>query len=569
MNAQTHTYTITAALPYANGPIHIGHLAGAYIPADIYARYLRSKKQRVLFISGSDEHGVPITIRAQQEGCTPQQIVDKYHTLNKQSLEAFGISFDIFSRTSSEVHHQTATEFFTRLHEQGILEVHESEQYYDTTHQQFLADRYIKGACPKCGYEEAYGDQCEKCGSTLSPDELLNPRSALSGEKPVLKLTKHWYLPLNKYEAWLKHWILEEHTDWKSNVYGQCKSWLDQGLQPRAVTRDLSWGVPVPLPEASNKVLYVWFDAPIGYISATKEWAAAHNQDWEPFWKDPQTKLVHFIGKDNIVFHGIIFPVMLKAYGSFILPENIPANEFLNLEGKKISTSRKYAVWLGEYLVEFPNQQDALRYVLCVNAPETKDADFSWLEFQAKNNNELVATLGNFVNRSLVLVHKYFEGRVPVRTSLTDLDQSVIEHIRQAPERIGKAIEQFKFKEAIQHWMDLARIGNKYLADTEPWHLIKTNPAQVQTILNLALQLTATLAVLGEPFLHFTSQKLYRLLGLEGLTWDDTGGIDLIAADSIIQAPELLFTRFEDEAIKQQQAKLVVSVQTPSKKAGP
>jgi methionyl-tRNA synthetase len=556
MNAQTHTYTITAALPYANGPIHIGHLAGAYIPADIYARYLRSKKQRVLFISGSDEHGVPITIRAQQEGITPQQIVDKYHTLNKQSLEAFGISFDIFSRTSSPVHHQTAAEFFTRLHEQGVLEVHESEQYYDTTHQQFLADRYIKGSCPKCGYEEAYGDQCEKCGSTLSPNELLNPRSALSGEKPVLKLTKHWYLPLNKYEAWLKHWILEEHTNWKSNVYGQCKSWLDQGLQPRAVTRDLSWGVPVPLPEAPNKVLYVWFDAPIGYISATKEWAAAHNQDWEPFWKDPQTKLIHFIGKDNIVFHGIIFPVMLKAYGSFILPENIPANEFLNLEGNKISTSRNHAVWLGEYLVEFPNQQDVLRYVLCVNAPETKDADFSWLDFQAKSNNELVATLGNFVNRTLVLVHKYFEGRVPARTSLTDLDKSVIGQIAQAPERIGKAIEQFKFKEAIQHWMELARIGNKYLADTAPWHLIKTNPEQVQTILNLALQLTATLAVLGEPFLPFTSQKLSKLLNLGNLTWDDAVGIDLVANDSIIQAPELLFTRIEDEAIKQQQAKL-------------
>jgi len=558
MSQQTHpsTYTITAALPYANGPIHIGHLAGVYIPADIYARYLRSKHHRVLFVSGSDEHGVPITIRAQQAGITPQQIVDKYHALNKQSLEELGMSFDIFARTSSAVHHQTAADFFTKLHEQGILEVHETEQYYDEAYQQFLADRYIRGTCPQCAYGEAYGDQCEVCGSTLSPNELLHPRSALSGEKPVLKPTKHWYLPLNQYEPWLKHWILEEHTNWKTHVYGQCKSWLEQGLQPRAVTRDLAWGVPVPLAEAPNKVLYVWFDAPIGYISATKEWAAAHNQSWEPFWKDPKTKLIQFIGKDNIVFHCIIFPVMLRAHEGFILPTNIPANEFLNLEGEKISTSRNHAVWLCEYLVDFPNQQDALRYVLCMNAPENKDSSFSWQDFQARNNNELVATLGNFVHRTLVLVHKYFGGLVPARTTHTALDEAVIAHIQQAPQQIGQAIEQFKFKEGIQHWMELARIGNKYLADTAPWHLIKTHPAQVQTILNLALQLTAHIAVLGEPFLPFTSEKLYQLLAIKPCAWDDAGGIALLQPGHSIQTPELLFMRVEDEAIEQQRFKL-------------
>ncbi len=554
--SQPSTYTVTAALPYANGPIHIGHLAGVYIPADIYARYLRSKKQNVLFISGSDEHGVPITIRAQQEGVTAQQVVDKYHQLNKQSLEDLGISFDVFARTSSEVHYQTAADFFMRLHEKGILEVHESEQYYDTAHQQFLADRYIRGTCPKCSYTDAYGDQCEKCGTTLSPNELLDPRSALSGDKPVLKLTKHWYLPLHQYEAWLKHWILEVHQEWKPNVYGQCKSWLEQGLQPRAVTRDLAWGVPVPLAEATNKVLYVWFDAPIGYISATKEWAAANHCSWEPFWKDPQTKLIHFIGKDNIVFHGIIFPVMLKAHGEYILPENIPANEFLNLEGDKISTSRDHAVWLNEYLADFPNQQDVLRYVLCANAPESKDSNFSWEDFQARNNHELVATLGNFVNRTLVLVHKYFEGIVPARATLTEWDQAVMAAIQQAPQQIGQALEQFRFKEAIHHWMELARIGNKYLADTAPWHLIKTDPAQVQTILNLSLQITAHIAVLGEPFLPFTSQKLTDLLGFKKVCWDETGHVELIQPGSKIKAPELLFKPIEDEAIQQQRDKL-------------
>lgn len=549
--SKQRTYTVTAALPYANGPIHIGHLAGAYIPADIYARYLRSKNHRVLFISGSDEHGVPVTIRAQQEGITPQQIVGKYHSLNKQALQDLGISFDIFSRTSSEQHYQTASAFFTTLHKKGILEVYETEQYYDQAHQQFLADRYIRGTCPRCGHPEAYGDQCESCGATLSPEELINPRSALSGKKPVLKPTKHWYLPLNKYEAWLKQWILEEHLNWKPNVYGQCRSWLEQGLQPRAVTRDLAWGVPVPLPEAANKVLYVWFDAPIGYISATQEWAASHGQAWEPFWKDPQTKLIHFVGKDNIVFHCIIFPVMLQAHGGFILPENIPANEFLNLEGEKISTSRNKAVWLHEYLTDFKGKQDVLRYVLCVNAPENKDGDFSWQDFQAKNNNELVATLGNFVNRTLVLVHKYFGGMVPARTTLTSIDQSVIEQIQQTPEQIGEAIEQFKFKGAIQGWMELARMGNKYLADTAPWHLIKSNKEQVQTVLNIALQLTANIAILGEPFLPFTSQKLYAMLSLGALSWDDAGSMDLLQPTSLLKAPALLFERIEDEAIRE------------------
>lgn len=539
-------YTVTAALPYANGPIHIGHLAGVYIPADVYARYLRSKQKTVLFISGSDEHGVPITIRAQQEGITPQQIVDKYHRLNKQNLQDLGISFDIFSRTSAKTHHETASSFFTALHEKGILTVHETEQYYDSIKKQFLADRYIRGTCPKCGYTDAYGDQCESCGTTLSPEELIDPRSGLSGEKPILKMTKHWYLPLDKYETWLKQWILQEHIDWKSNVYGQCKSWLEQGLQPRAVTRDLDWGVPVPLAEAANKVLYVWFDAPIGYISATKEWAAEHQQPWEPFWKDSDTKLVHFIGKDNIVFHCIIFPVMLQAHGEFILPDQVPANEFMNLEGQKISTSRNHAVWLHEYLEKFKDKQDVLRYVLCANAPENKDSDFTWQDFQAKNNNELVATLGNFVNRVLVLIHKYYAGIVPEITTITEVDQVVIGHIQEAPEVIGQSIERFKFKEAIQKWMDLARIGNKYLADTEPWHLIKTMPERVQTILNISLQLIADIAILGKPFLPFTSQKLAEMLLLNSLFWDDAGKLDIIQPGTIIKSPQLLFDRIED-----------------------
>ena len=548
-------YTITAALPYANGPIHIGHLAGVYIPADIYARYLRSKKKEVLFISGSDEHGVPITIRAQQEGITPQQIVDKYHHLNKQNLKDLGISFDVFSRTSSTTHYETASDFFTTLYNKGILTDKETEQYYDPASHQFLADRYIRGTCPKCGYTDAYGDQCEVCGTTLSPEELIDPRSALSGEAPILKATKHWYLPLDKYENWLKHWILETHTDWKSNVYGQCKSWLEQGLQPRAVTRDLDWGVPVPLPEAYHKVLYVWFDAPIGYISATKEWATENNRDWEPFWKDSTTKLVHFVGKDNIVFHCIIFPVMLQAYEGYILPDQVPANEFMNLAGGKISTSRNHAVWLHEYLENFKDKQDVLRYVLCVNAPESKDSDFTWQDFQAKNNNELVATLGNFVNRTLVLIHKYYAGIVPETTSLTPIDQTIIVQMQEAAESIGQAIEKFRFKEAIQKWMDLARAGNKYLADTAPWHLIKTMPEQVQTILNISLQLTAHIAILGAPFLPFTSQKLAQMLLLGNLDWGNAGSMDIIKPGTSLPTPTLLFERLEDEKIAQEQSR--------------
>jgi methionyl-tRNA synthetase len=558
MHVKPHPYLVTAALPYANGPIHIGHLAGVYIPADIYVRYLRSKKKQVLFISGSDEHGVPIMLRAQQEGKKPQEIADKYHALNKASLENLGISFDIFSRTSTDLHHKTAAEFFTVLHQKGVLEIRESEQYYDEVQQQFLADRYIKGTCPQCSYAEAYGDQCEQCGSTLNPRELLHPRSALSNAKPVLKLTKHWYLPLDQYQAWLEQWILVEHTDWRPNVYGQCKSWLEKGLQPRAVTRDLTWGVPVPLAEAIGKVLYVWFDAPIGYISATKEWAAAHNQDWKDYWQNPDAKLVHFLGKDNIVFHCIIFPVMLKAHNDFILPTKVVANEFLHLEGAKISTSRNHAVWLHEYLVEFPEQQDVLRYVLCSNMPESKDNNFIWEDFQARNNHELVATLGNFVNRSLVLVHKYFQGKVPAKKVPTDFDAALMQAIQQAPETIGQAIEQYRFKEAIQHWIDLARLGNKYLADTAPWHLVKTHPEQVATVLNLVIQLTANIAVLGEPFLPFTSKKLAKMLDLDlaGLSWEHTGHLDLIPVNHVLHTPELLFAMLEDTVIQQQIAKL-------------
>eukprot|EP01132_Coremiostelium_polycephalum_P000245 gene245-325_t len=556
MSQQPTRYTVTAALPYANGPIHIGHLAGVYIPADIYARYLRSKKKEVIFISGSDEHGVPITIRAQQEGSTPQQVVDKYHQLNQQNLKDLGISFDIFSRTSSKIHYETASEFFLNLYEKGLLLKKDTEQYYDPVRQQFLADRYIRGTCPKCGYQEAYGDQCEACGTSLSPEDLGNVRSALSGAVPVLKATQHWYLPLNHYEDWLKHWILETHTDWKANVYGQCKSWFDQGLQPRAVTRDLDWGIPVPLVEAENKVLYVWFDAPIGYISATKEWAAAQQKDWEPFWKDATTRLVHFIGKDNIVFHCIIFPAMLQAHGNYILPDQVPANEFLNLAGGKISTSRNHAVWLPDYLKNFKDQQDVLRYVLCASAPENKDSDFTWQDFQAKNNNELVATLGNFVNRTLVLIQKYYEGIVPQATSLTSVDQTIIAQIKETPERIGQAIENFKFKEAIQLWMDLARIGNKYLADTQPWHLIKTAPAQVQTILYLSLQLTAHIAILGAPFLPFTSKRLAEMILLDKTDWEDAGHMEMILPGTKLPVPSLLFERIEDAKIAQEQQRL-------------
>lgn len=557
MSHSSPIHTITAALPYANGPIHIGHLAGVYIPADIYARYRRSRGQEVLFISGSDEHGVPVTIRAQQEGITPQQVVDKYHALNQQAFADFGISFDVFSRTSSAQHHQTASAFFKTLYDKGCLATQETEQYYDPEHQQFLADRYIRGTCPKCGYTDAYGDQCETCGSTLSPEELLDPRSALSGTALQLKKTKHWYLPLDQYEAWLKEWILEGHPEWKANVYGQCQSWLDQGLKPRAVTRDLAWGVPVPLPEAQDKVLYVWFDAPIGYVSATQEWAAAQGKDWKPFWQGDNTQLVHFVGKDNIVFHCIVFPTMLEAHGGFVLPTNVPANEFMNLEGKKISTSRNWAVWLHEYLADFPGQQDVLRYVLCANAPETKDSDFSWLDFQAKNNNELVAILGNFVNRTLVLVHKYFEGIVPAPGPFTSHEEALTTYVKQLPGQVGESMEQFKFREALQRVMELARAGNKYLADTEPWHLIKTDKSRVATILHTSLQLTANLAILLEPFLPFTSQQLTQWLNYDQLiAWEQAGSMDLLAPGVTIEKPTLLFEKITDEAVEAQQAKL-------------
>ncbi len=553
------THTITAALPYANGPIHIGHLAGVYIPADIYARYLRSCGKRVLFISGSDEHGVPVTIRAQQESTTPQQIVNKYHVLNQQAFADFGIGFDIFSRTSSALHRQTASDFFKTLHDQGKLEVKETDQYYEPVHKQFLADRYIRGTCPHCGHQDAYGDQCESCGTALSPEELLQPRSTLSGAPLQWKKTRHWYLPLDQHENWLKKWILEEHKEWKANVYGQCKSWLEQGLQPRAVTRDLAWGVPVPLLNAQDKVLYVWFDAPIGYISATQAWAAEHGQDWKPFWQDPNTQLVHFVGKDNIVFHCIIFPAMLKAHGDFILPTNVPANEFMNLAGEKISTSRNWAVWLHEYLADFPNQQDVLRYVLCANAPENKDSDFSWQDFQAKNNNELVAILGNFVNRTLVLVHKYFEGIVPARSTMTATEHSLTHYLQQLPHQIGQAIEQFKFKEGLQLCMDLARAGNKYLAETEPWHLIKTDRDRVGTILHTALQLTANLTIVLKPFLPFTSHRLEQILGVSYTAtelWTQAGSLALITPGTVLQNPTLLFEKITDEQIAAQQQKL-------------
>jgi methionyl-tRNA synthetase len=553
------TYTVTAALPYANGPIHIGHLAGVYIPADIYVRYLRSCGRRVLFISGSDEHGVPVTIRAQQEGTTPQQVVDKYHALNEKAFADFGISFDIFSRTSSALHHQTAADFFKTLHDQGSLEIRETDQYYDPVHKQFLADRYIRGTCPHCAYQEAYGDQCESCGTTLSPEELLQPRSALSGATLQLKKTQHWYLPLDQHEAWLKRWILEEHREWKANVYGQCKSWLNQGLQPRAMTRDLTWGIPVPLPNAQNKVLYVWFDAPIGYISATQAWAAAQGRDWKPFWQSPNTRLIHFVGKDNIVFHCIIFPAMLQAHSGFILPTNVPANEFLNLDGKKISTSQNWAVWLHEYLTDFPNQQDVLRYVLCINAPETKDSNFTWQDLQAKNNNELVAILGNFVNRTLVLVHKYFGGIVPACSAMTATEHTLSTYLQLLPQQIGQAIEQFKFKEGLQLCMNLARAGNKYLADTEPWHLIKTDQHQVGTILNTALQLTANLAILLAPFLPSTSRRLAKMLGMplqETVDWSQAGSLTLVQPGTALHTPALLFEKITDELITAQQNKL-------------
>lgn len=560
---QYERHTITAALPYANGPVHIGHLAGVYIPADIYARYLRLKKKDMIFVCGSDEHGVPITMKAKKEGISPQAIVDKYHNLNKKAFMDFGISFDIYDRTSAPIHHETAADFFKKLYDDDLFEEKTSEQYFDEPNQQFLADRYIIGTCPNCHYPEAYGDQCENCGTSLSPSELINPRSMLSGAKPVLKETKHWYLPLGKYEKWLSEWILEEHREWKPNVYGQCKSWLDNGLQSRAVTRDLDWGVPVPVPGAEGKVLYVWFDAPIGYISATKQWAKAHKKDWEPYWKSEDTRLVHFIGKDNIVFHCIIFPVMLKTHGDYILPDNVPANEFLNLENNKISTSRNWAVWLHEYLEEFPGKEDVLRYVLCANAPETKDNDFTWKDYQAKNNNELVAIYGNFVNRMLVLTRKHFDGRVPPRGELFDYEHDILGKIDRIPEDIANGLDHFKFREALNAFMELARNGNKYLADTEPWKLIKTNPERVGTILNIGLQIVVKLAVFGEPFLPFSSAKLYRMLGIEKLDWNEANRQDVIPEGHQLPVEpgkegktQLLFEKIEDEVVEAQINKL-------------
>ena len=553
---QYKRYTITSALPYANGPIHIGHLAGVYVPADIYVRYLRARGAEVVFVCGSDEHGVPITIRAKKEGKSPQEVADYYNAMIKKSFEDFGISFDIYARTSSPVHYKTASDFFIKLNDKSSLIKIESDQYFDTEHNEFLADRYIQGTCPRCGQPDAYGDQCEKCGSTLSPSELINPRSMLSGSKPVLKKTTHWYLPLNEYEPWLRQWILEEHKEWKPNVYGQCKSWIDQGLQPRAVTRDLDWGVPVPVQGAEGKVLYVWFDAPIGYISATKEWAQEKGKDWELYWKNADTRLIHFIGKDNIVFHCIIFPSMLKEHGEYILPENVPANEFLNLEGNKISTSRNWAVWLHEYLDDFPGKEDVLRYVLCANAPEAKDNDFTWKDFQAKNNNELVAIYGNFVNRVLVLIQKYYQGVIPEKGEIGTLDKELIDFLNAAPKTVEKSLEAFRFREALVNFMEIARRGNKYLADTEPWKLIKENPERVKTILNLATQVVANLAILGEPFLPRTSVMIFNSLALSSQSWEKAGNIDLIKPGAQIREPELLFGKIEDTEIEKQITKL-------------
>lgn len=545
---------VTSALPYANGPVHIGHLAGVYIPADIYVRYLRLKGEDVVHIGGSDEHGVPITIRAKKEGVTPQDIVDKYHGIIKKSFEDFGIAFDIYSRTSSEIHRKTASDFFLKLYNKGEFEEKTSEQYYDEEAQMFLADRYIMGECPHCGNPNAYGDQCESCGTSLSPTDLKNPRSTISGATPVMRETKHWYLPLDKHESWLRQWILEDHKEWKSNVYGQCKSWLDMGLQPRAVSRDLDWGVPIPLPDAKGKVLYVWFDAPIGYISNTIE---LFPDSWEKWWKSEDTKLVHFIGKDNIVFHCIVFPAMLKAEGSFILPENVPANEFLNLEGDKISTSRNWAVWLHEYLEDFPGQQDILRYVLTANAPETKDNDFTWKDFQARNNNELVAILGNFINRALVLTQKYFDNKVPQLNELTDYDKETLKEFADVKEVVGSYLENYRFRDALKEAMNLARIGNKYLADTEPWKVVKTDMARVETILNIALQITANLSIAFEPFLPFSVKKIRQFINMDNLTWDQLGKIDLLPVGHQLNQSELLFSKIEDETIEKQIQKLL------------
>jgi len=546
--------TITSALPYANGPVHIGHLAGVYVPADIYARYLRLKGQEVLFIGGSDEHGVPITIKARKEGVTPQDIVDRYHSIIKKSFEDFGITFDIYSRTTSPTHRELASDIFKTIDQKGGFVQQTTQQYFDETAQQFLADRYITGKCPHCGNENAYGDQCEACGTSLNPTDLIHPKSTISGSVPVMRETRHWYLPLDQHEGWLRQWILEDHKEWKANVYGQCKSWLDMGLQPRAVSRDLDWGIPVPAENAQGKVLYVWFDAPIGYISNTKELLP---DSWEKWWKDEETRLIHFIGKDNIVFHCIVFPAMLRAEGSYILPDNVPANEFLNLEGDKISTSRNWAVWLHEYLEEFPGKQDVLRYVLTANAPETKDNDFTWKDFQARNNNELVAIYGNFVNRALVLTAKYFDGIVPVCGELTDYDRQTLEEFAGVKADLEKLLDNFRFRDAQKEAMNLARIGNKYLADTEPWKLAKTDMDRVATIMHLSLQIAANLAIAFEPFLPFSSKKLRDMLNISDFNWENLGKTDLLTAGTQLGTPELLFEKVEDAVIEAQVQKLL------------
>ena len=549
---------VTAALPYANGPVHIGHLAGVYVPADIYVRYKRLQGENVLFVGGSDEHGVPVTIRARKEGCSVQDIVDRYHNLIKTSFERFGISFDVYSRTTSKIHHQFASDFFKYLNDHGKFIQQESEQFYDEATQEFLTDRNIKGECPVCHAADANGDQCEKCGSTLSPDELINPVNAINGNPLVKRKTTHWYLPLNEYQPWLEEWILKEHKEWRPNVYGQCKSWLDADLRPRAVTRDLNWGIPVPVEGAEGKVLYVWFDAPIGYISNTKELCDAHPEygNWETWWKDDSTRLIHFIGKDNIVFHCIVFPTMLKAHGGYILPDNVPSNEFLNLEGEKISTSRNWAIWLNEYLDEFPGKQDVLRYVLTANAPETKDNDFTWRDYQACNNNELVAIFGNFVNRAVVLTHKYFDGVIPAAGELTDYDRATIAEFKGVKETLSNNIELFHFREALKDAMNLARIGNKYLADTEPWKLAKTDMKRVETIMNVSLQICANLAIAFEPFLPFTAEKLRAMLGMAEVDWNKLGQLDILADGAKIEKPVLLFEKIEDSVIQAQLDKL-------------
>lgn len=551
--------TVTAALPYANGPVHIGHLAGVYVPADIYVRYLRLKGRQVAFIGGSDEHGVPVTIRARKEGITVQQVVDRYHELIKDSFRRFGISFDIYSRTTSPTHHKLASDFFRKLYDEGKFVEKVSEQFYDKQTGHFLTDRNIRGECPRCHAADAYGDQCEKCGATLSPEELINPYNAETGNPLVKRATKHWYLPLDQYQPWLEQWILQDHKEWRSNVYGQCKSWLDGGLHPRAVTRDLDWGIPVPVEGAEGKVLYVWFDAPIGYISNTKELCDAQPEkfgSWETWWKDPETRLVHFIGKDNIVFHCIVFPSMLKAHGGYILPDNVPSNEFLNLEGNKISTSKNYAVWLNEYLDEMPGRQDELRYVLTANAPETKDNDFTWADYQARCNNELVAVYGNFVNRALQLTQKYYDGEVPAPGRLTDYDQQTLDEFRGVKEKLEGLLEAFKFREAQKEAMNLARIGNKYIADSEPWKVVKTDPERVKTVIYISLQLTANLAIAFEPFLPFSSERLRTMIDMPEFSWEDLGKTDLLAPGKRLPKPELLFTKVEDEAIELQMKKL-------------